>query len=391
MKHHYKFNFSLLMLAFIFINSAFSQKTTDVKIQFKYKNSPLCNWEVTLKHGDVAIGKAISNSEGVAEFKGVTIISKSVDAYGYKTHKGGDKKWDVKGYIDLNDDDYASFDFEKVIKEAGMPVAMMEAAWGLNIKDCGVISNSNTDSNSNNAKTNTDVKKDDNANSSSEDENETLKSDVLSAQNTLADNLALNKQGFENKLSALKNKKEKTIKKREKTEVNSKDYSDLTYELEDIDLDIKLTEIRLEKTNKQIDKGNLPLNKEERNYYKDAENEIKTKQDELKSNKKSGVLYHDKNTPKEVVKENATNATTPETTESENEEIKSYSNDELTAMSAFELKKLKVKINSQIGSRKVKLKTRGGLDDNDIKLLEQEIALLQQQLDQISAIIDEKK
>lgn len=109
----------------------------DVTLKIRYNDLLLCNWEVTLKHGDVPLAKTTSDSEGICRFSGVSIMNKSVDAYGYKAHPGGDKKWDAKGYITLNDDFYAELDFGPIVKEAGMPVNMIESAWGLTLNDCG--------------------------------------------------------------------------------------------------------------------------------------------------------------------------------------------------------------------------------------------------------------
>ena len=118
---------------------SFAQKTLDVKLILKYKNNPLCNWEVTIKHGDATIAKSKSNENGEVVFRNATIYSLNIDAYGYKAFQGGDKKWDVKGYIQLNEQGFASFDFEPLVKEVGMPVSMLENAWGLTLNDCGNV------------------------------------------------------------------------------------------------------------------------------------------------------------------------------------------------------------------------------------------------------------
>jgi len=131
--------FSMLMVAL----SATAQQ--DVTLKIRYNDLLLCNWEVTLKHGDVALAKATSDAKGICQFSGVRIISKSVDASGYKAHPGGDKKWDAKGYITLNEDYYGELDFGPIVKEAGMPVSMLEGAWGLTLNDCGgVVANPQT-------------------------------------------------------------------------------------------------------------------------------------------------------------------------------------------------------------------------------------------------------
>jgi hypothetical protein len=129
--------------------SATAQEKKEIAIRFTYNGSPLCNWEVTLKHGDVQLAKTTSDNNGYARFPEATILSKSVDAYGYKAHQNGDKKWDVKGYITLDDNYQAAFDFKDVMKEmegSGMPKSMLEASWGLTMNDCGGVASSSGES-----------------------------------------------------------------------------------------------------------------------------------------------------------------------------------------------------------------------------------------------------
>jgi hypothetical protein len=114
---------------------AFAQK--DVTLTIKYNDMLLCNWEVTIKHGDVPLAKATTDSHGVVKYNGVKLLSNDIDAFGFKPHPGGDKKWDAKGYIKLNDEGFAVLDFGPIVQEAGMPKAMVESAWGLTINDCG--------------------------------------------------------------------------------------------------------------------------------------------------------------------------------------------------------------------------------------------------------------
>lgn len=125
----------------------------DVKLKITYKNSPLCNWEVTLKHGDVQLAKATSDKNGIVTFPGANPLNKSVDAFGYKAHQGGDKKWDVKGHIKLDDDNFYHLDFEPLLKDAvsgsGMPASMFESAWGLNLNDCGQVVSTNGNASTN--------------------------------------------------------------------------------------------------------------------------------------------------------------------------------------------------------------------------------------------------
>lgn len=115
--------------------------STDVNIRFVYQNAPLCNWEVTIKNGNASIGKGTTGRDGWLRLSGVSLMSKDINADGIKKTANGEKKWNVKGYIKLNDQNTAEFDFEPVVKEAaqdsGMPISMFEGSWGLTLNDCG--------------------------------------------------------------------------------------------------------------------------------------------------------------------------------------------------------------------------------------------------------------
>lgn len=115
--------------------------STDVNIRFVYQNAPLCNWEVTIKNGNASIGKGTTDRDGWLRLSGVSLMSKDINADGIKKTANGEKKWNVKGYIKLNDQNTAEFDFEPVVKEAaqdsGMPISMFEGSWGLTLNDCG--------------------------------------------------------------------------------------------------------------------------------------------------------------------------------------------------------------------------------------------------------------
>lgn len=114
--------------------------SAEVSIHFAYKNAPLCNWEVTIKNGNAAIGKGTTDQDGWLRLSGVSLMSKDVNADGIKKTSNGEKKWSVSGYIKLDDENTAIFDFEPVVKEvaqeSGMPISVFEGSWGLTLNDC---------------------------------------------------------------------------------------------------------------------------------------------------------------------------------------------------------------------------------------------------------------
>lgn len=345
----------LLLSALVLISLTISaQKQATVKLKIMYNSSPLCNWEVTLKHGDVAIGKSTSDENGIVEFKNVTILSKSVDAYGYKTHKNVEKKWDVKGYIQLNDDFYSEVDFTKIIKETGMPVSMIENAWGLTINDCGQVSqpSSNTTTPT---KTEEVTSPATSSTSTEEAEEEPSKLTTMSP----LENLEQQKMGYQNRISNYERKIEKKEMERSKVKPTSTEYSTLSYEIRDLELDMEINKIKLERTEVLISKGgNAPLSKEQRQGFDAREDVFVTEQKELKQKQKSGVFYG----------KTATTAATTETVKpASKDEIATveeegkkmiYTPNEISEMSTVGLKKLKLDNNSGITKRKVTLKTK---------------------------------
>ena len=412
-----------LIFSFLLAFTFSAQKTLDVKLILKYKNSPLCNWDVTIKHGDVAIAKSKSNEKGEVVFKNATILSLSIDAYGYKAFNGGDKKWDVKGYIQLNDQGFAEFDFEPLVKDAGMPVSMLESAWGLTINDCGgiVASSPKTEEKSS---TSTTTKTEETK--PAEEEKYTAK-DLQQDMKQSMDNMKLM---HENKIANLSSKIEKKTKQRDALDSKSKEYSTLAYEVRDLELEKEITKVKLEKVNLQISKGYKPLNKTEKEPIDAREDAFTLEQKTLKKKEKEGLFFGStetiqnskptsttakptetkpteaKTTEKEEIKSEVKTEKTeskPATTESktdakpanstEKEEIKYHSESELAAMSVVSLKKYKLDCNSLIARWKLTLKTKGSFlkpteiekYKADIVKLEAEIKLIDAELTKRSA------
>lgn len=116
---------------------SFAQLTTDVTLKLTYNNANLCHWDVELKHGDVVLARGTSDTNGEVHFGRVTLASRDVDAAGTKKHSSGEKSWNARGYITLDENGYGSLDFSKLVDESGAPKTMMENAWGLTLNDCG--------------------------------------------------------------------------------------------------------------------------------------------------------------------------------------------------------------------------------------------------------------
>jgi hypothetical protein len=376
-----KIRLSCLFIALLSFNAlVFSQKKMDVSLKISYKGNALCNWEVTLKHGDVALGKAITDDNGFAKFPNVTVLSKNVDAYGHKKSANGEKKWDVKGYIELNDAGHADFDFEPLVKEMGMP-AMIENAWGLTIKDCG---QSSANSSKKEEATST--------TSTAEKEVRPTETSTTSESPSLADNNKVMKENLEVKIQLLTNKLDKKEKEKAKYSEGSKEYSDVMYDIEDLKLEKQLTQLQLEKTEKSIARNNLPLKKEERDFYNEKEKEIKGAQKIMKENKKAGLLFGQKSTVAPAKNNEKSSKSNKGNKENKESKLKLNSIEEINDMSTAQLKKLKVELNSQLTSRKMKQKTNSKkFTDEEKNQIDLEIKSIDAQLELINQVLSTRK
>jgi hypothetical protein len=401
-----------LLAFFLLINlSFFAQKTMNVDLTITYKGAPLCYWDVTLKHGDVAISKGKTDDQGNVKFSNVGLLSLSVDASGIKKTNNGEKKWDVKGYIQLNDQGVGKFDFEPLVKDAGMPVSMLEAAWGLTLADCA---KGNTSSSSSNSSSSTPAKSESSTSTSAPKEEEKEESAADIAKST-AETLQSTKAMQESKVSNLTSKIAKKTTERSKYTAFTKEHSALSYEIKDLELDKELTQVKLDKTNAMIAKGNMPLNKSERETFNQREDAIKESQSKLEQSKKAGILFDGVNyeTKKETIqtatvstpvntspstekksetmeskevketKEESLKASETETKPEKEKGIQLLNTSDLAAMSVINLKKLKLDQNSKIASRKLNLKAKSTMSpsqieqyEKDIKVLEENIILL---------------
>jgi hypothetical protein len=367
--------FLALFFFLVFGLSLSAQKTLDVKLILKYRNNPLCNWDVTIKHGDATIAKSKSNEKGEVTFKNATVYSLSIDAYGYKAFQGGDKKWDVKGYIQLNEQGFASFDFEPLVKETGMPASMLEAAWGLTISDCGqVASTPKSEEKSTTASpTKTEEKK-------TVEEVEEEKYSVEDMQQDMKAGMDNMKLMQENKIANLNSKIEKKTVQRNGLDAKSKEYSKLSYEIKDLELEREISKIKLEKVNLQISKGYKPLNKTEKVPLDDREDALSEEQKLLKKKEKEGYFYGtseliESSKPKaqeESQAEEKTEKPEKKAEKSEKEEAKVeetnekearkfYTESELAEMSVFALKKYKMELNTSKMKLELNLKTKNSI------------------------------
>lgn len=400
-----------LLLLFILtfqIGILFSQETHTVTLTLKYKNNPLCNYKVTIYNGDVPISTSTSNDKGVATFSNARLYSTSINASGVKTANGSEKKWEVKGYITLDNSWSATLNFEELIKEMGAPESLMAAAWGLTIMDCsGSTSSSNSGTSSQGSGTqNTGSSSSNNTGTTSTIKNEEPEEKEPSLAESMAEMKAQREQQqadrkamleqekaqLTSKVQNLESKIQKRKTERDSKESGSKEWSDLAYEVRDLELEKSIAETKLERTTDELAYGNQSLSKSERESYKNRLDKFETEQKETRRKQKDGVIFgqasanEEKSESKGGKTEEKKEEKAEENKSSNEEEFKVYTVEEIANMSAFNLKKLKLDTNGGISRRNFTLKTKKALLKPDEKTkIEKEILDLENQLKLIEA------
>lgn len=427
------FLFSLFILTTLI---SFSQKTMDVKMTFTYKGAPLCYWDVTIKNGDVPLAKGKTDDKGYVEFSSVKLISLSINASGIKTTPNGEKKWDVNGYIALKENGECNFDFEPLLKETGMPVSMMEVAWGLTLNDCLKSSSSSSSSSATSSENQTTaaapVKEETTEEKLAREEAE-RKQEAADLAATQAQGMQNSKAMYENKVANLSTKIEKKKKERSTVAAGSKEESELNYEIRLLEIDRDLNQVKLEKTNAMIAKGNMPLSKAEKTGFNAREDALKAEEDQLKADQKAGKTFGgmavqeqqtvppvEKKTEEPVIKNEEVKSTEnkgakeseKKETESEakeqkedkkesskeneakeeEEEFSIMTADEMKAMSLVGLHKLNLRYNTMLTNRKVSLNAKSALMKPEKKAqIEKEVAELQVALELLDKEIASRK
>lgn len=393
--------FTLLLLSLFTFGAALAQESKKVTMKLTYKGAPLCYWDVTLKHGDVALKQGKTDDKGFVDFGYVQLLSYSVDASGYKKTANGEKTWDVKGYISLNEQGHADFDFQPLVEETGMG-SMMEAAWGLTLNDCGSGSGGSSSIGSTTTNSGTTTTGSDESSTGTKstleqwEEESALKEAERQKQReqeqadwesgkTTAEGFQNQRNLYIHQLEDIDRKIAKKTEERNAVKPDSRDYSELSYEIQDLEIEKKLTQLKLEKTEKQIAKGNAPLDKTEREYYNQQEEKLKAERKALEEKQNSGVKIST-----EQPAESDTNSEVSE--EEEFEKFVVYTAEEIASMSTLNLQKLKLEYSTKCGKRKTVLKAKGAIMKDDKKAqLEKEITELEKMIELMEAELLKRK
>lgn len=189
-----------LSITFLF-SALIGLAQNDIALKITYNGQAVCKYEITVKAGGGVLGKGVTDDNGEVKFGGVGVKVVDVDVHGYKKTANGEKKFDLQGYVKLDDNGFAHIQMETIVKDAagdsGFPEGMLAAAWGLTDLDCG-----GTKSTGN---TGGETKKEESVPEESVGSAE-YEGDEKGKLVTIEESLALQEQGFKNEIAMLDRK-----------------------------------------------------------------------------------------------------------------------------------------------------------------------------------------
>jgi hypothetical protein len=100
-------------------------EATNVQLLITYNGKGVANNDITIKAGDMSLGRGKTDVGGNVTINASALPSNSIDVYGAVQTNNGSKTWDVKGWVALNDNNYAELRFEDVFKEMDIPAGML--------------------------------------------------------------------------------------------------------------------------------------------------------------------------------------------------------------------------------------------------------------------------
>lgn len=126
----------LLLLLLGLLTFAWANAVT-VKLKITYNGQGVAHNDITIKVGDMSLGKGRTDQGGNVSINCSTLPSRGIDVYGSVVTNNGSKTWDVKGWVALDDNYYGELRFEDVFNEMGLPAGMFAEAWGLTFSTGG--------------------------------------------------------------------------------------------------------------------------------------------------------------------------------------------------------------------------------------------------------------
>lgn len=280
-----------------------------VKLKITYKDYPVQNSDITIKIGDASIGKGRTDNDGEVSISCSNLITKNIDVYGSKTTSNSTKTWDVKGYVNLDGNNFYHLKMEVFAKEMSeasggfLSESAIAAGWGLaasGSNDSPTTNNSSNSSSSNdenkssqsgstNSKTNDDA--DDNDEKSTFETAKDLKQTAADMKQMQEDNLKMQQQNLQQDIIRFEKKIIKDDKEIQKASSEGKSINVLRRMEIDKQIDVLTLEkknIQLQDVNAKVAKTDLPFEQKKTNELRldKIKDEIEVLKDEDKKLKK---------------------------------------------------------------------------------------------------------
>jgi hypothetical protein len=106
----------------------------DINLKITYNGAGVAHNDITVKVGDAVLGKGKTDADGNVSIDGPSSFPRNIDVYGHVSTPNGEKNWDLKGWVALDDQNFFHIKMEDVLAEMGdmgMPTRMIAEAWGL--------------------------------------------------------------------------------------------------------------------------------------------------------------------------------------------------------------------------------------------------------------------
>lgn len=342
----------LFILLSIISISSFAENVT---LLITYNGNGVSGHTVSIMLGGSKLGSGVTDNSGKVSINVSSLPSKHIDLKGEKTCSNAQKSWEVKGYVTLDGSNYAHLKMEEPIAEIAeasggfMSEKTLAGSYGLICSGSSSTSNSTTSNTDNSA--------------SSNDSN----LGTLPTYNK-EESLESQKQMLEGKIQNQTRKIDKNIAKIESEEVVGKNKNEALYDVKELKIEREISKNKLEKVNLTLEKGSL--NKYDRKRFKETNESLKEELDSVKAERKKGVSL---------------------ISEEEKMDGIVLTEEDLANMNTIGLKKKKIALKSNLGKKKMKLKTqRKVLSPNKITLLESEIEALEASIILIDTELDNR-
>lgn len=127
------------LLLSILLLAAIASHAITVKLKITYYDAPVADCDITIKQGEISLGSGRTDANGDVAIEVAVLAGNAIDVYGTRPAAGGEKKWDVKGYVKLDEENFYPLKMEvfvqKMAKGTGMSEASIAAMWGLVLGD----------------------------------------------------------------------------------------------------------------------------------------------------------------------------------------------------------------------------------------------------------------